>query len=390
MSWLPNPDKIWYKYRRLFLLAVLLATVGVILWNSYILFRHIKEQERVKMELWADAVQKIISSPLNADVSLPLKIVSKNTDIPVIMTDSTGKIIETYNLDRIKEDSLRLYKQLARFKKQNDPLEVDLPSGKQWIYYGNSRIFNVLTWYPLTLILIFGLFLLVGYLYYYTSRVSEQNLLWAGMAKEAAHQIGTPLTSLIGWTELMKTDPASVPVEELQKDIYRLEIISRRFSKIGSRPKLYPAEINEEIQKAVQYLKSRIPGNVRVMFTPSQRPLYASLNPELFQWVIENLVKNAVDAMPQGGSIRINVTENGKDILIDVADEGTGISKKNRNKIFRAGFSTKTRGWGLGLSVVKRIIKDMHKGHIFVKESIPGKGTVFRIKLKKTHHEDHR
>jgi len=366
----------------------LLSAVGVILWNSYVLFKHIKERERVKMEIWAEAVQQIIRSPLNADVSLPLKIISKNKDIPVIMTDSTGRIIEVYNLENARNDPEKLRKKLALFKKQNDPFEVRLDTGKQYIYYGNSRIFNILTWYPFLLLLVFGLFGVVGYLYYYTSKVSEQNMLWAGMAKEAAHQIGTPLSSLLGWTELMKMDPASVPVEEIQKDIYRLEIISRRFSKIGSLPRLFPAEVNDQIKQAVSYFRKRLPANIHLQFIPSQHPLYADLNPELFQWALENLIKNAVDAMPGGGKVEIRVDETPAEILIDIRDEGQGIPKKLRNKIFDAGFSTKKRGWGLGLSVVKRVIKNMHKGHIFVKESIPGKGTIFRIKLKKSLYED--
>ncbi len=368
-------------------MLVLLGIISAILWHSYILFKHIKEQERVKMEIWAEALQKIIESPLNADVSLPLKVVSKNKDIPVIMTDSLDNIMAVYNLDHIKHDTLRLYKKLSRFKEQNDPFTVKLDNGYQKIYYGDSQIFNTLTWYPLILIVIFGLFVLIGYLYYRTASMSEQNLLWAGMAKEAAHQIGTPLSSLIGWTELMKADPASVPVEEMKKDIFRLETISRRFSKIGSKPQLFPAEVNEQIQTAVNYFKPRIPGNISLEFKPSAKPLYAMLNPELFQWVMENLIKNAIDAMSRGGKIMIETKDAGKYILIDISDEGGGIPKKYRNKIFRAGFSTKKRGWGLGLSVVHRIIKNFHKGQVFVWKSRPEEGTTFRIKLKKIEKE---
>jgi signal transduction histidine kinase len=368
---------------------ILLGIVSFILWQSYVLFNHIKKQERVKMEIWAEAVQKIIESPLNADLSLPLKVISENKDIPVIMTDSLDHIIEVYNMDNIKNDSVELYKRLARFKEQNEGFRVNIgDTGYQKIYYGDSKIFRILTWYPLILIVIFGLFVLIGYLYYRSAKMSEQNLLWAGMAKEAAHQIGTPLSSLIGWLELLKTDPEAVPVEELQKDVYRLETISRRFSKIGSEPQLLPAEINEQIRLAVQYFKPRIPKNIKLVFRPAPHPLYTMLNPELFQWVIENLIKNAIDAMPSGGKLSIVVDEDGSGILIDISDEGTGIPKKEHKKIFEAGFSTKKRGWGLGLSVVRRIIKDFHKGHIFVLHSTPGKGSTFRIKLKKINHEE--
>ncbi len=381
---LPKLHKLWFKYKRLFLIVALISTLVIILWNSYVLFKHIKEQERVKMEIWAGAVQKIIESPLNADVSLPLEIVSKNKDIPVIMTDSTGKILEIYNLDINKNDTLALFKKLKRFKEQNEPLEVKFENGSQYIYYGDSRIFRVLTWYPLVLTVVLGLFILIGYLYYMTSKISEQNMLWAGMAKEAAHQIGTPLSSLIGWTELLKIDPESVPVEEIQKDIYRLEIISRRFGKIGSQPQLFPVDIRTEIKQSVQYFKSRLPNNIKIKSHLPSYPVYVKLNSELFQWVLENLIINAVDAMPNGGEINIYVSDNEEEVYIDVNDQGTGIPKNMRNKIFEAGVSTKIRGWGLGLSVVKRIIRDMHKGHIFVKKSFPGKGTTFRIKLKKT------
>ncbi len=370
------------KYQRSLLMLVLTGIISAILWHSYILFKHIKEQERVKMEIWADALQKIIDSPLNADVGLALKIISKNKDIPVIMTDSTERIIEVYNLDDIKNDSAKLYRSLKRFKAQNDAFRVNLENGYQKIYYGDSRIFNTLTWYPLILTLILGLFILIGYLYYRSAKMSEQNLLWAGMAKEAAHQIGTPLSSLIGWTELMKTDPESVSVEELQKDIYRLETISRRFSKIGSKPQLEAEELNDQIRQAVQYFKSRIPKHVALSFDPCQKPLRVMMNKELFQWVMENLIKNAVDAMPSGGKIHIETRENNGYAVIDISDQGQGIPKKHRNKIFDAGFSTKKRGWGLGLSIVKRIIKDFHKGQIFIRNSEPGKGSTFRIKLK--------
>ncbi len=370
------------KYQRSLLMLVLTGIISAILWHSYILFKHIKEQERVKMEIWADALQKIIDSPLNADVGLALKIISKNKDIPVIMTDSTERIIEVYNLDDIKNDSAKLYRSLKRFKAQNDAFRVNLENGYQKIYYGDSRIFNTLTWYPLILTLILGLFILIGYLYYRSAKMSEQNLLWAGMAKEAAHQIGTPLSSLIGWTELMKTNPESVSVEELQKDIYRLETISRRFSKIGSKPQLEAEELNDQIRQAVQYFKSRIPKHVALSFDPCQKPLRVMMNKELFQWVMENLIKNAVDAMPSGGKIHIETRENNGYAVIDISDQGQGIPKKHRNKIFDAGFSTKKRGWGLGLSIVKRIIKDFHKGQIFIRNSEPGKGSTFRIKLK--------
>jgi signal transduction histidine kinase len=376
--------KVWQNHRRLILVASLLAAVAVILWNSYVLFRHIKEEERAKMEIWASAVQNIIDSPINTDLSLALKIVSQNKTIPVIMTDSTGKIIEVYNLGKIKQDTVLLRKKLRRFKNQNEPLRVDLDNGYQLIYYGDSKIFNILTWYPFILLLIFGLFVLIGYLYYFTAKVSEQNQLWAAMAKETAHQIGTPLSSLLGWLELMKIDPASVPPDEMQKDVYRLEIISRRFSKIGSKPQLFPSDINETVKQTVQYFKYRLPENIRLVFKPFDKPLYTKLNAELFQWVMENLIKNAVDAMPNGGKIEIRILETPTHIIIDVEDEGNGIPKNLRNKIFEAGFSTKKRGWGLGLSVVKRIIRNYHEGHIFVRQSVPGKGSIFRIKLKKT------
>ncbi len=381
-----TPEKIFRsRHRRPIILAGLLLVVGVIFWNSYLLFRYLKQQERTKMEIWSQAVEKIISSPLDADIDLPSMILIRNKTIPVIMTDSTGRIIQTYNLPGIEKDTVALRRKLAQFAAQNDPLRIQLANGWQELYYGNSRLLNQLTWYPVILIIIFLLFAAVVYLYYKTTRVSEQNLLWAGMAKEAAHQIGTPLSSLLGWLELLKTDPTLVEPAEMEKDIQRLRIISERFAKIGSRPKLQPADLRELIQQSVRYFRARrLPENIRIHIDLPEHPLTAMLNPDLFRWVLENLIKNAIDAMPEGGEIRIGlVDETPREIRISIADTGKGIPKNLWKKIFEPGFTTKKRGWGLGLSLVKRIVENYHRGRIFVYHSEPGKGTEIHIKLHK-------
>ncbi len=376
--------KHWQTHRRKYLLLVLVAGVGAILWNSFVLFQQMKEQEREKMELWAEAEKRIIEAPVNADVNLPVQIVIKNKTIPVIMTDSLGNILQTANLpEAVVKDSLRLQKTLKRFKKENDPIIIHLDKGNQYLFYGNSTLLRKLTWYPLVYILIFMLFVGIIYLYYYTSRMSEQNRLWAGMAKEAAHQIGTPLSSLLGWVELMKTDPSLAPADELQKDIHRLKVISNRFGKIGSKPKLEPYDLHEAVKQTMAYFQSRKPKNIQLEFEAKAKEPLVMLNPDLFQWVLENLIKNAIDAMPSGGKIRISTSENDREIWLTVSDQGKGIPKKDWKKVFEPGFSTKKRGWGLGLSVVKRIVKNYHHGTIFIKKSVINEGTEFVIKLKK-------
>jgi len=367
------------------LLSALILSLGIILLHSYSLFQKLKREERIKMEIWAQAMQKVIDAPLGADVDLPSQIIIKNRSIPVIKTDSTGKILEVYNLDEIEDDTLSLQKKLRYFKSLNKPIIVKLADeGYQYLYYGNSDLLNKLKWYPVFLVLIFLMFVVIVFLYYYTSKVSEQNLLWAGMAKETAHQIGTPLSSLLGWVELLKADPSSVSVDELQKDIRRLEIISRRFGKIGSQPSLSPADLLEETRQVVRYFKSRLPANIQLEFQePANKHYQVYLEPELYGWVLENLIKNAVDSMPGGGKISIRLGEEGDYYYVDVKDEGKGIPKNLRSKIFVTGFSTKKRGWGLGLSLAKRIIKDYHQGNIFLKSSVTGKGSIFRLILPK-------
>ncbi len=371
------------KYRRFYLSAGLIAVIAIILWNSYLLFNHMKQEERAKMEIWSEAVQKIIRSPLNADIDLPSRIVIRNKTIPVIMTDSTGRILQVYNLEKIENDTAALRRKLALFASQNEPLEIRLPGGSQKLYYGHSRLLNQLTWYPLVLILIFLLFASVVYLYNRTVRVSEQNLLWAGMAKEAAHQIGTPLSSLIGWTELLRADPSLVDPDEMEKDIRRLKVISDRFGKIGSRPHLTDTDLCGEVRRTVDYFRRRLPAGIRLEAVCPQKPVVLRLNSELFQWVLENLVKNAMDAMGEHGEIRLLVHQTPTHVYVDVSDTGKGIPRRQWKKIFEPGFTTKKRGWGLGLSLVKRIVENYHQGSIFVKKSAPGQGTLIRIKMKK-------
>ncbi len=381
-----SPEKLFRsRHRRPIILAGLLLVVAVIFWNSYLLFRYLKQQERTKMEIWSQAVEKIISSPLDADIDLPSQILIRNKTIPVIMTDSTGRIIQSYNLPGIEKDTAALRRKLTLFASQNEPLRIQLSKGWQELYYGNSRLLNQLTWYPVILIIIFLLFAAVVYLYYKATRISEQNLLWAGMAKEAAHQIGTPLSSLLGWLELLKTDPALVEPAEMEKDIQRLRIISERFAKIGSRPKLQPADLRELVQQSVRYFRARrLPDNIRIHIDLAEHPLTAMLNPDLFRWVLENLIKNAIDAMPDGGEIRIGlVEETPHHIRISVSDRGKGIPKNLWKKIFKPGFTTKKRGWGLGLSLVRRIVENYHQGRIFVYRSEPGQGTEIHVKLNK-------
>ncbi|HMN05578.1 MAG TPA: HAMP domain-containing sensor histidine kinase [Flavobacteriales bacterium] len=437
------------------------------------LFHRLREEERKRVELWADAQMRLASDDVN-DLSFYLKVVSENTTIPVIITDERGRPMASRNLDKRLEgnaDSLRaevarmdavqepipitLYgsrKQYLHYKdshivselqevmdniirsfisetvmntaavpviytdstrtrvieqsnidpevaadtaamlarttlmaQANPPIEVSLAGrGRSYIFYEESRVITQLRYFPYVQFIIIGLFLLVSYALFSLFRNAEQNQVWVGMAKETAHQLGTPISSLMAWTELLgEPGVAATAVPEMRKDVQRLEVITERFSKIGSAPELVPEKINEVVQDTVQYLRPRLPGRVQIDVQPFGNGLTVPLNRALFSWVLENLIRNAVDAMEGEGHITIATEQAGDDVHVDVSDTGKGISATKLKTVFRPGYTTKKRGWGLGLSLTKRIIESYHKGRIFVKHSAVGKGTTFRITLKK-------
>jgi two-component system, sporulation sensor kinase D len=370
----------WVLIFSSFLITVL------ILWNTYTFFQIFKEEERVKIELFALAQKTLSNSNINTDVELPLHILTNNTTIPIILADEKDSIIGTNNIDQdIISDSLEIQILLNRYRRANEPVKMKYAKGKyNYVYYANSPLLIKLKYYPITLLLIIFLFGALVYNYYKTSKMSSQNKLWAGMAKETAHQIGTPLSSLIGWVEIMKADNVDqTTVEEIEKDIHRLQNITDRFSKIGSEPNLEMLDLVSETQNAYEYLQSRFSNQVIFSFKGPDYEIPMLINPILHSWTIENLVKNAIDAMRGRGSIAVVVEEDGKNAKIKVTDSGKGIPKKQFKKIFEPGFTTKKRGWGLGLSLTKRIVHEYHKGEIKVLQSEINKGTTIQISFKK-------
>jgi len=368
-------------------MLVSLFIVSLVLWNTYIFFQKYKEEERLKMEILAGAYKKLYNTPdLDVDISFENQVISSNFNIPMILADEKGNIIESHHLDENKSNDIEyLKKQLGLMKAQNEPLEIVLDGNvNQFIYYKNSEILTNLKYYPLGLLLILVLFSVVIYLYNQTNKISSQNQLWTGMAKETAHQIGTPLTSLLGWIAILREDSKNEEIaDEIEKDVIRLEIIANRFSKIGSETPLSKQNIVTITKNAFQYLQSRSSHQVIFEFKTTSPEFLVKTNAELYGWVIENLVKNAIDAMQGKGKICLEIAEEINFITIKITDSGKGMPKNLFKKIFDPGFTTKKRGWGLGLSLSKRIIEDFHNGKIMVLQSEVGKGTVFFIKLPK-------
>ena len=373
-------------FKRITILASFVIVLSI-LWNTYSFFQKFKHEERVKMEILAEAQKQLGSdTDLNANVTLPLKILENNNTIPMILVDAKGDVVNTQNLDSVKALKPKfLEEQLAIMKEQNKPIVISYDGkNKQYIYYRDSDLLDKLTYYPLALILILVLFLAVIYLFYSSNKASETNKLWTGMAKETAHQIGTPLSSLLGWISILKMEKVDETyIEEIEKDVHRLNTIANRFSKIGSIPELKKENIVDITKQAFDYLESRSSKQITFSFSSSADEIYTNLNTELFGWVIENLIKNAIDAMLGKGQLNLQIETSQKKVKITVTDTGKGMPKKLFKQIFKPGFTTKKRGWGLGLSLSKRIVEDYHNGKIFVKKSEIDKGTTFQILLDK-------
>ena len=372
---------------RWFIILASFFIVILILWNTYNFFQIFKNEERAKMEFWASALTTIANANENTDIELPLQIITKNTTIPIFITDSKENIIDFNNIDEeISKDSIALKKYFNSVKNDNQPIKMERSNSKyQLVYYGDSPLLNKLKYYPVALLLIIILFGAVVYNFYRATKMSTQNKLWAGMAKETAHQIGTPLSSLIGWLEILKLDNVEEStIVEIEKDITRLQTITDRFSKIGSEPVLEKRDIIEDTKNTVDYLQTRVSQQVVFTFKAPEHPIYVDINPALHSWTIENLVKNAIDAMKGKGSLNIVISELEDIVKISITDTGKGIPKNQFNKVFEPGFTTKKRGWGLGLSLTKRIVQEYHKGKIKVTHSEIGKGTTMQISYKTT------
>ncbi|MDR5591601.1 HAMP domain-containing sensor histidine kinase [Christiangramia sp. SM2212] len=374
------------SFNRWFIIISCLVVIVLVLWNTSIFFQRLKEDERAKMNIWAQAQEELSNAPEDADLSLILKILNNNTTIPIIHTDENGDIAYTTNLEpSIADNPKETQEYLEDLKDENEPILIDLGEGQiQYLYYGNSPALNKLKYYPIGLTLIGFLFIGVVYFFYTTTKSSEQNKLWAGMAKETAHQIGTPLSSLIGWTEILKTENVNPSyVEEMEKDIDRLRTITERFSKIGSLPNLQQTDIVASTKESFEYLKTRSSNLIHFSIRAPRQPINVMLNEQLYSWTIENLVKNAIDAMRGKGELMIEIKQDLKQAHIYITDTGKGIDKNRYKSIFEPGQTTKKRGWGLGLSLARRIIEEYHKGKIKVARSELNKGTTFQISLKK-------
>ena len=372
---------------RWFIILASFFIVVLILWNTYNFFQIFKNEERAKMEFWASAQKTLANANEYTDVDLPLQIIQNNTTIPMIVTDSKDSIINYENIDEaIANDTVALKKYFNSIKNDNQPIKMQLSEKSyQLVYYGNSPLLNKLKYYPVALLLIIILFGAVVYNFYRATKMATQNKLWAGMAKETAHQIGTPLSSLIGWLEILKLDNVEEStIVEIEKDITRLQTITDRFSKIGSEPVLEKRDIIEDTKNTVDYLQTRVSQQVNFYFKAPQHPVFVEINPALHSWTIENLVKNAIDAMKGKGSLNIVISELEDMVKISISDTGKGIPKNQFTKVFEPGFTTKKRGWGLGLSLTKRIVQEYHKGKIKVVHSEIGKGTTMQISYKTT------
>lgn len=371
------------------LLAILIIAASLLYVNN--LSARMQREERAKMKTWVEANKEILLAPPESNLNLASEIIANNATIPIIQVNKNGDIVSYNNLDpeKVAGNPDYLEKKLKAFKAQHEPL-VQLynpldSTDRNYFYYGDSMMLTQIRYYPYIQLGVVALFILVTLIALSMTSRSVQNQLWVGLAKETAHQLGTPLSSIEAWLELLKEREENEPaIREMSKDMERLKLISERFSKIGSAPELEEHEVIGQVRQVVSYMKRRAPQKVSfTMNTHGEDDIPAMISPLLFDWVIENLLKNALDAMEGKGRISIDITTHATQTWIDVTDTGKGISKANMEKVFKPGFSTKRRGWGLGLSLSRRIIESYHNGRLFIKSSELNRGTTFRIMLRK-------
>ncbi len=369
----------------LFLFAILTGLVSLV-YTRY-LVGILKTEERKKVEQWAEATRLITLADSSQNIDFLYSIIETNTTIPVILTDEADSIISSGNFDEIRmRDPMYLRSQLEKIKKKNNPIVIDLGKNHaNLIYYKDSIILTQLNYYPYVQLGIIVLFILVAYLAFSSSRKAENNQVWVSMSRETAHQLGTPTSSLAGWVEILQNKHPEVSLtKEIALDVERLEKITERFSRIGAKPILNYENIIAIISRTVDYIKSRTSSKIRfISGFDESKSVIVPVNAALFEWVIENVCKNAIDAMEGSGEIRINISETEKNVLIDISDTGKGIPKRAFKKIFNPGYTTKQRGWGLGLSLARRIVEEFHKGRIYVRHSEVEKGSCIRIIMNK-------
>lgn len=364
--------------------AVVIAIASVFV--SDLLIKDLAREERQKIEVWAEATRVVTSEDPSLNMKLILQIIQGNTSIPVMLCNEQDSVMNYKNIE-LPEKNVEefLYQKAQELKKKNQPIPIDMEDGTfQYLYYDDSINLKRLLIYPYAQLSVMAVFILIAFLALTSTKRAEQNKVWVGLSKETAHQLGTPISSLIAWVEYLKmkeVDPSLL--EEMEKDVKRLETIADRFSKIGSQPEPVPLDICDSIRAALNYMETRISSKVKITVEAPEQPVMVLMNDSLFAWVVENLCKNAVDAMEGQGDIRFHIEEKAKKVYIDVSDTGKGILKSKFKTVFNPGYTTKKRGWGLGLSLVKRIIESYHGGKIYVKNSEIGKGTTFRIELNR-------
>jgi sensor histidine kinase YesM len=366
----------------LVLIAMLIAAISLYYANN--LTKKLAIEERKKVQEMGLAFEEILQSKEGDIYNLASSLISENTTIPVIIVNKEGKIIDSKNIDSVNNADI-MNEKLIQLKNSQDPIEYTVSeSEKHYIYYGESQLLTQLRYFPYVLLVILFLFLIIVASYINSSGRYIQDRVWVGMSKETAHQLGTPLTSLVAWIEYLKdSEIEKAALTEMEKDVERLQLIADRFSKIGSQPQLQEEMLLDHLNNIVGYMQKRASRNVKFSIESNKQDVLVVISGPLFDWVIENLIRNALDAMDGTGNIHISVRDEITLTLIDISDTGKGIAPKNIKKVFKPGFSTKKRGWGLGLSLSKRIMSEYHYGDIFVKKSEVGKGTTFRIILKR-------
>lgn len=375
------------RWKIYLLIAALFIVVGSYMYTND-LTRRLAREERKNVELWAKSMKELTQNrDLDRDYSFILEVIKDNETVPMILTDENEQVIDMRNVSLSgKNREEELDRLIEEMKSEHQPIEIALPHGKQYIFYKDSTLLTRLSFFPLIQLAVVALFLLISYYAFSTAKRAEQNQVWVGMSKETAHQLGTPTSSLLASLELLKMENLNNPslVPEIEKDINRLGKITERFSKIGSRPSLRPENISGILMNAVHYIKSRVSRKVEfILHFDENREIYVPVNKALFEWVIENLFKNAIDSMNGEGKIQLSVSEKNNMLYIDITDEGKGIPKSKYKTIFQPGYTSKKRGWGLGLSLAKRIVEQYHNGKIFVHQSELDKGSTFRIILRR-------
>ena len=373
--------------KRLLLLSAFIIGTAI-LWYTNNLVDDLRREERTKVKIWANATKQTTDiDNLDEDISFVFEVINHNKTIPVILVDDNGSILYHKNFPSKKANNIDYLKsQLEIMKESHDPIVFEYADGKHnKIYYKDSILLTRLKIFPYIILVVISLFIVTGYFAFSNSRKSEQNKVWAGMARETAHQIGTPLSSLMGWITLLQDQGVSDEVvSEMNKDIFRLQMITERFSKIGSQPELKNQDVTSIVKRSFYYMKDRSSSKINFKLEISDHAIFSFLNTQLFGWVIENIMRNAIDALQGKGEIKVEVKEHTKNVIIDISDNGKGIKSSQLKTVFEPGYTTKLRGWGLGLSLVKRIVEDYHKGQVYILHSELGKGSTFRISLLKS------